>query len=170
LGSWALSPPSHSPMAICLSMEQPVCQLCPRGADMLCVCAKWRSLPFLQTEVPSEWIPGCVSKALVRSPALAALPVAYLAQETPRPTMHSRPAYHSFSHPSHRCSPSSHHTQGCPCSDRGHFGSGRYIWCKRRHSLFMGEDAHVMSPPSTLSTVLSALLQVLHLLEDSPQA
>lgn len=64
------------------------------------------------------------------------------------PTLHSKhpgttyscPAYRSSSHPSHHYSPSCRHTQGCPCSNRAHSGNGRYIWCRRRHSLFMGED------------------------------
>lgn len=41
-----------------------------------------------------------------------------------------RPAHHSPSRPSRRCSPSPHHTQGFPCSHRARCGSGRCVWCK----------------------------------------
>lgn len=33
-----------------------------------CVYAKWQSLPFLQTDVPSEWALGWVSEVPVGSP------------------------------------------------------------------------------------------------------
>lgn len=172
LGSWALSPPRHSPMAICgaASTEVLTCWL----PTELRVYTKGQSLPFLWTDVPSEWVLSWVSPFLERSPPRGALPHEYLTQETPRPTTHSCPAYHSSSHLSHHYSPSFHHTQGCPCSNRAHCCSGRCVWCKRRRSLCTGEDRYVTPPSSYLvlllvlcitpmSTVLSALPQGLHL-------
>lgn len=61
---------------LAMSPEEMTCWL----PTELCVCAEWWSLPLLQADVPSEWVLGCVSEALVISAPLGALPEACLAQ------------------------------------------------------------------------------------------